>query len=125
MHIDYVTHFLVCAAVVRKISGARVIIDIHDILREFYASKVGVSSRSLLFKLLVLTERLSIAFSDHVIIANHLWQERLVSRSVRREKCTAIVNYPDPRIFYRRAPPAAAPQIFTLFSRTPHQTQRV
>jgi glycosyltransferase involved in cell wall biosynthesis len=125
IHIHSVPDFLVFAAVVPKISGARVILDIHDILPEFYASKFGISSRSLLFKLLVLTERLSIAFSDHVIIANHLWQERLVSRSVRREKCTAIVNYPDPRIFYRRAHRAADRKFIILYPGTLNQHQGV
>lgn len=102
IHVHSVPDFLVFAAVIPKLLGARLLLDIHDILPEFYASKFGAATGSLLFKVLVLVERLSIAFSDHVIIANHLWQTRLVSRSVRAGKCTAITNYPDPRIFYAR-----------------------
>jgi glycosyltransferase involved in cell wall biosynthesis len=79
-----------------------VILDIHDILPEFYVSKFGGSSNSLSFKALVLLEKLSIFVSDHVIIANHLWQQKLLSRSVGAEKCTTIVNYPDTRLFYPR-----------------------
>lgn len=30
-----------------------------------------------------------------MIISNHLWYKRLTARSVRAEKCTAIINYPD------------------------------
>src|SRR5260370_28942663 len=53
IHIHSVPDFLVFAAVVPKISRARLILAIHDILPEFYPSTVGISSLSLLFKLLV------------------------------------------------------------------------
>jgi glycosyltransferase involved in cell wall biosynthesis len=102
LHIHSVPDFLVFAALVPKLLGAQIILDIHDILPEFYSSKFDVSTNSLPFKFLVLVEKLSIAFSDHVIIANHLWHERLVSRSVRSDKCTTFINYPDLRIFYPR-----------------------
>lgn len=102
VHIHSVPDFLVFAAIVPKLLGARVILDIHDILPEFYASKFNAGPNSLLLKLLLTIERLSIAFSDHVIIANHLWRDRLVSRSVRPGKCTVFINYPDPKLFSPR-----------------------
>lgn len=102
IHVHSVPDFLVFAAVVPKLFGAEVVLDIHDILPEFYAAKFGIGPQSLIFKALVLVEKISIAFSDHVIIANHLWQERLTSRSVAADKCTTILNYPDARIFHPR-----------------------
>lgn len=102
VHVHSVPDFLVFAALAPKFSGARIILDIHDILPEFYASKFGLSSTSFLFLALVLVERVSTGFADHVIVANHLWCEKLL-RSVPREKCTAIINYPDPYIFFPRA----------------------
>ncbi len=102
VHVHSVPDFLVFAALVPKLLGVRVILDIHDILPEFYASKFGISSNSPLFRLLLVVEKVSTHFADHVIIANHLWHERLVSRSVPREKCTTIINYPDPSIFRPR-----------------------
>jgi glycosyltransferase involved in cell wall biosynthesis len=102
IHVHSVPDFLVFAALVPKLLGARIILDIHDILPEFYASKFGASRDSFLFKSLVWVEKLSIAFSDHVIIANHLWYDRLLSRSVAAEKCTVVINYPDPQLFAPR-----------------------
>jgi glycosyltransferase involved in cell wall biosynthesis len=102
IHVHNVPDFLVFGAIVPKFGGARIILDIHDILPEFYAGKFGIGTGSLIFKLLVVVEKLSILFSNHVIIANHLWQERLISRSVRRNKCTAIRNFPNSRIFFPR-----------------------
>ncbi|HEY6272595.1 MAG TPA: glycosyltransferase family 4 protein [Terriglobales bacterium] len=105
IHVHSVPDFLVFAALVPKLLGARLILDIHDILPEFYASKFGVSSASRLFKLLVMTEKISSAFSDHVIIANDLWHGRLISRSVSQDKCTTVRNYPDARLFCSRPAP--------------------
>jgi len=115
IHVHSVPDFLVFAAIVPKLLGARVILDIHDILPEFYASKFGASPDSFLFKCLVWMETCSIAFSDHVIIANHLWHERLVSRSVSADKCTVVINYPDPQIFAPRAKRAADGKFIILY----------
>jgi glycosyltransferase involved in cell wall biosynthesis len=101
IHIHSVPDFLVFAAAIPKILGAKIILDIHDILPEFYASKFGVSRDSWVFKAMVGIERVSVLFSDHVIIANHLWRNRLISRSVRAEKCSVFLNYPDPAVFRR------------------------
>ena len=99
IHVHSVPDFEVFATIVPRLMGARIILDIHDIVPEFYASKFGVKENSIVFRALVMMERLSIAYSDHVIIANHLWYEKLIRRSVRKEKCTPIINYPDPSIF--------------------------
>lgn len=99
IHVHSVPDFLVYAALVPKLMGASVILDIHDILPEFYASKFEAGQKSYLFRLMLLVERVSIAFADHVIIANHLWQERLLSRSVSAGKCTAIRNHPNIQLF--------------------------
>src|SRR5579875_1278113 len=102
IHVHSVPDFLVFAALAPKLLGAQVILDIHDILPEFYASKFACGTDSFLFKLLVLVEKFSIAFADHVIIANEIWYQRLLSRSVRPEKCSTIINYPDPQLFCTR-----------------------
>jgi glycosyltransferase involved in cell wall biosynthesis len=99
IHVHSVPDSLVFTAIIPKLTGARILLDIHDILPEFYASKFGASSDSLMFKFLVLVERLSIAFSDHVIIANPIWKERLISRSVSPDKVTTIGNHPNADIF--------------------------
>jgi glycosyltransferase involved in cell wall biosynthesis len=102
IHVHSVPDFLVFAALLAKASGAKIILDIHDILPEFFASKFGASKQSLKFKLLLLAEYLSVRFSNHVIIANDLWYERLVKRSAKADRCTTIVNYPDFEVFHPR-----------------------
>lgn len=99
VHVHNVPDFLVFAAFLPKLRGVPVILDIHDLLPEFYASKFKISHHSFLFRLLALVERCSTGFASHVIIANHLWRERLVLRSVPSEKCSVVRNYPDLEIF--------------------------
>ena len=114
IHVHSVPDFEVFATLIPRMLGARVILDIHDIVPEFYAGKFKVGERSLVFRLLVLVERLSILYSNHVIISNHLWEQKLVRRSVRKEKCTAIINYPDPAIFFPRPRPEREGREFVL-----------
>ena len=102
IHVHSVPDFLVLSTLIPKLCGVPVILDIHDILPEFYLTKFLVSENSLTFKALVWIEKISIAFSDHVIIANPIWRERLLRRSARAGKVTAISNYPDPQIFFLR-----------------------
>jgi len=99
VHIHNVPDFLVFSALFPKWKRVPVILDIHDLLPELYASKFKISHNSLLFKLLVFAERCSAAFATHVIVANHLWRDRLAARSSHLEKCSVVRNHPDLDIF--------------------------
>jgi len=94
IHVHSVPDFLVFAAIIPKLLGTPVILDIHDLLPEFYASKFHVARGSFLFRCLVLVERLSIAVANHAIVANHLWCERVAMRCGAPQKCSPIRNYP-------------------------------
>lgn len=102
IHVHSVPDFEVFAAWFPKLTGAKVILDIHDLVPEFYASKFGVKHEAPAFKLLLWMERASARFATHVIAANDIWFETLTHRSVPRSKCSAFVNYLDLRLFYRR-----------------------
>jgi glycosyltransferase involved in cell wall biosynthesis len=104
VHVHSVPDFEVFAGLLPKLGGAKIVLDIHDIVPELYVGKFGAAERSLLFRALVLVERLSTAFADHVIIANDIWHERITSRSVPAHKCSVVMNYPDAAFFSRRDP---------------------
>jgi glycosyltransferase involved in cell wall biosynthesis len=99
IHVHNVPDFLVFAATFPRWEGVPVVLDIHDLLPEFYASKFGIKYNSRLFTLLTVVERYCVSFASHVIIANHLWRDRLVARSSTAERCSVVRNYPDPDIF--------------------------
>ncbi len=99
VHVHNVPDFLVFAALSSKRRRLPIILDIHDLLPEFFASKFKVSHTSVLFRMMAWVERRSAAFATHVIIANDLWRDRLVARSCPASKCTVVRNRPDLGIF--------------------------
>lgn len=103
VHVHNMPDFLVFAAWYPKWTGTKLILDIHDIMPELFANKFKSDLMQGYLSLLTTIERVSAAFSDHVIVSNHLWLEKLVDRSVVKEKCSVFVNHVDPAIFYRRA----------------------
>lgn len=102
VHVHSVPDFLVFAAIVPRLLGARIVLDIHDILPEFYASKFHADRQGLLFKVMLRLERLSVKFADYTIVANDLWCARVKGRSGQARNCIAIRNYPDPQRFFPR-----------------------
>lgn len=99
IHVHSVPDFEVFAALVPKMVGAKLILDIHDIVPEFYAAKFGVGHDTAVFHALRIVERLSAAFADHVIAANDIWLEKIASRTTRRDRCSSFINYPDMSVF--------------------------
>lgn len=103
VHVHNVPDLLVLSALYPRVKGVPIILDIHDLLPEFYASKFKLKSRSIVFQILVWVERCSAAFATHIIVANHLWRDRLAVRSSRAEKCSVVRNRPDTDIFVVKA----------------------
>jgi glycosyltransferase involved in cell wall biosynthesis len=102
VHVHNLPDFLVFAAWYPKMTGARIILDIHDIVPELFANKFDAKPGNLYIALLKFIEKASAAFVDYVIVSNHLWYEKLLSRSVPKEKCSVFLNHVDPGLFYRR-----------------------
>ena len=103
LHIHNVPDFMVFAGWYPKLTGARIILDIHDIVPEFFASKFGMLPKGLTFALLCWMERVSAAFAHHVIIANDLWLEKYVRRTQTAGRCSAFINNVDSSVFTSRA----------------------
>lgn len=115
IHVHSVPDFEVFATLIPKLMGARIILDIHDLVPEFYASKFNAGESSLAFRLLLFMERLSIRYANHVIISNDLWYDKLIQRSARKDKCSSFINYPDLTIFKARARQSSPEGEFVLY----------
>lgn len=93
--------FLVFAALVPKLGGARLILDLHDLMPEFFASSFKTGMESAAVRLLLLQEKLSCRFADHVITVTELWRKSLIERGVAAEKVSVVMNVADDAIFHR------------------------
>ncbi len=94
--------FLVFCALVPKLSGAAVILDLHDLMPEFFASRTATGMRHPLVRLLTLQERLACRFADHVITVTAGWRDVLIGRGVPPDRVGVVMNVADDRVFQRR-----------------------
>lgn len=115
IHVHNMPDFLVFAAWYPKWTGAKLILDVHDILPEFFVSKFKTGTNNIYFSLLKLVEKASTAFVDHVIVSNHLWHQKLITRSISPKKSSVFLNHVDPSIFYRRIPSRSDEKFIILF----------
>jgi len=91
--------FLVFAAWIPKLSGARLILDLHDLMPEFYAGRFGTQLSGWQSRLLCWQERLSCRFADRVITVTEPWRETLIQRGIPGEKISVVMNVADDRVF--------------------------
>lgn len=94
--------FLVFAALPAKRSGAKVILDVHDLVPELYASKFGLRESHPLIRALVWIERRSIAFADSALAVHGPHRDALIRHGNPPEKLTVVMNWPDLRKLGRR-----------------------
>lgn len=93
--------FLVFTAIVPKLGGARIILDLHDLMPEFFASSFKTGMENAAVRLLLIQEKLSCWFANHVITVTELWRKSLIGRGVSAEKVSVVMNVADDSIFHR------------------------
>jgi glycosyltransferase involved in cell wall biosynthesis len=91
--------FLVFCTLIPKLLGVPVILDLHDLMVEFYAGRFGQNA-SLTARLIRLQEWLACRFADHVITVSEHWRQALIGRGVPANKCSVVMNVADDQIFH-------------------------
>lgn len=99
VHVHGVPNSQVFAAFVPKLFGTRIILDIHDLMPEFFARKFGVSDDHIIIKALKIEEKICSCYADRIITVTEPWRAKLINRGIPAEKCTVVMNVPDPDIF--------------------------
>jgi glycosyltransferase involved in cell wall biosynthesis len=115
IHVHNLPDFLVFAAWYPKLLGTKIILDIHDIVPELFANKFDANPGGVYIGFLKFIEKSAAAFADFVIVSNHLWYEKLISRSVPKEKCGVFLNHVDSALFYRRKRTRNDDKVIVLF----------
>jgi len=95
--------FMVFAAIVPKVLGAKVILDVHDLMPELYQSKFGLGEQHWLIRLILWTERQSVRFADRAIAVNRTHLQTLIDHGNPGRKFVIILNVPDPGLFRESA----------------------
>ncbi|MCX6967712.1 MAG: glycosyltransferase family 4 protein [Verrucomicrobia bacterium] len=115
VHAHNIPDFIIYAAWHPKLTGARLILDIHDLVPELFASKFNDSASSPPARALQWMEKASAAFADHVILASHLWLDKYTARSAPAQKCSVFINNVDARVFRPRVDSSPNENFLLLF----------
>jgi glycosyltransferase involved in cell wall biosynthesis len=105
---------VVVCAILPKILGSKVVLDVHDTMPELYRDKFGGARGVVGANLLMLEERMSSWCADRVLAVHDLHRDRLHDAGVPSHKIRVVTNSPDPRIFNLRRSDNPSSQDFTL-----------
>ena len=95
VHVHNMPNALVFAAIVPKIFGARLMLDVHDLMTVNYMAKFSAGENDLPVKVLKIEQWLSAMFADHVFCADHNQQDYLAEHcGVARQKITVLDEPP-------------------------------
>src|SRR5262249_18705700 len=71
IHVHNMPNALVFAAIIPKMLGARVMLDVHDLMTVNYMAKFDAGETDARIKTLKVEQRMSAAFADHIFCADH------------------------------------------------------
>jgi glycosyltransferase involved in cell wall biosynthesis len=99
VHAHNLPDFIVFAAIVPKLRGARIILHVQDVSPELTASRATGLLGKIARRLAEIQEQMSVLFADHVITVGWTLEELLFKRGVPKEKMSSILNSADPQVF--------------------------
>jgi glycosyltransferase involved in cell wall biosynthesis len=104
VHVHNMPDILVFSALIPKLAGAKILLDLHDPMPELMMTIFGFQEHSGPVRLLRELEKWSLHFADAVVTANEAFRKLFSARSCSSGKITVIMNSPDEAIFQCRRP---------------------
>jgi glycosyltransferase involved in cell wall biosynthesis len=106
VHVNNIPDFFVFAALVPKLMGAKILLDIHDPMPNTFASKFKGGNQGFFFRLLLWQERLSAWFADRVLTVHDPLKDYILvgQHGLAPEAIEVVANFPDDRLFALQPP---------------------
>ncbi len=92
-HVHNMPNVLVFAALIPRLFGCTIILDVHDTVVETYQAKFGTKSR-LLLGILRFEEWISCSMAQKIICVNHVQRESVIKRGIAAEKISTVITMP-------------------------------
>lgn len=106
---------LVLAGAFPHATGARLVLDLHEVMPEFFATKFGKPVGHPLVRLVARAEQLSIRLADRVMTCTDQMRDVFVQRGADPHKISVLLNAADESVFdVERYPHTPDPEHFTL-----------
>jgi glycosyltransferase involved in cell wall biosynthesis len=99
VQVNTVPDWLVFAAIGPRLRGVPVLLDLHECMPEFFASKFGTGLDHPGVRVLGFLERLSIRFASFAITCTEQMRDAFVSRGAPRERIAVVMNSTDESTF--------------------------
>lgn len=103
IHVHNMPDFLILAALIPKLFGSKLILDIHDPMPEFFVSKYKKNNHGRVQKILVVEEKICTSLARIILTANDNFKNALINRGIPEEKIFVIINIANPEIFNRKS----------------------
>src|SRR4029450_6390939 len=94
VHIPRMPAMIVLGGIIPRLSGSRLVLDVHVPMPELYMSW-HQEKRSLVVRLLAIQETVSCWLADRVVSVNETMRENLRSKGVSDDKIFIVHNFPD------------------------------
>lgn len=118
VHVHNPPDFLILAALVPRLFGARVLFDIHDLSPDLFSMRFeGRTGSGMAGRLLHATERFSAKLADEVITVHEPYRRVLASRGIESSKIHVVMNSLDEDLI-----PAVTPHSGSVFRVVYHGT---
>lgn len=99
IHVHNMPDFLVFCALIPKLLGAKVILEVQDTSPELMAVKARGRQQRIITRLATWQEHISTTFADHVITVGWPFEKLLLQRGIPAEKITIILNSAYSKLF--------------------------
>lgn len=114
--------FLVFAALIPKLLGVKIILDMRESTPEFNHTINGTKWDSTLMKLLITAEQKSIAFADMTFTCTEQMRQAFIRRGANPDKVFVMLNAADPYLFCCPVLPDTTAQVTQPFRIVTHGT---
>ena len=102
VHVHTMPDFMVFTALLPRLAGAKVLLDMHDLMPDLYAVKFGLSKDGLAVSTLRRVQQTATAFADGVLCVHQPQYELLLRDGVPVYKLGIVMNAADPKLFPAR-----------------------
>ncbi len=99
IHVNTLPDILVFTTIIPKLFGSKVLLDMHEIMPEFFMSKFNRNENSRMIDLLKYFERISIKFAHRVITVNQRIADIMQNRTGIENSIEVVMNSVDENIF--------------------------
>ena len=94
--------FLVLATLPQRLLGARVVLDVHDLMTDLFQVRLSLRQEHPVMQLLSWTERLSMRYADAVVTVHEPYAAEIRRRTQGHVDPTVVMNSADTHWFQRR-----------------------